>query len=55
MIFLKKYIQESIDEFNRVTWPTRKQTIKLTGIVIGFVILAAIFIGGIDIIFSLAV
>lgn len=49
---LKQYLQESLEEFNHVTWPTKNQTIRLTTIVIGFLIFAAIFIGAIDIVFN---
>ena len=37
-----KYIKESFAELNNVTWPTRKQGIKITTIVIVFMIISAI-------------
>lgn len=32
---IKHYIQSTIRELNRIQWPTRPQTIRLTGVVIG--------------------
>jgi len=49
---MKKYIQESIQELNNVTWPTRKQAIRITTIVFIFMIVSAIFLGLIDQIFA---
>jgi preprotein translocase SecE subunit len=51
-MYLTKYFKESLEEFNHVSWPTRKQTIRLTILVIGFVILSSIFIGIFDFIFT---
>lgn len=48
-----KYIKESFAELNNVTWPTRKQGIKITTIVIVFMIISAIVLGFVDYLFSL--
>lgn len=45
---IKKYIQDSITELNNVTWPTRKQGIRLTIIVFIFMIVAAAALGFVD-------
>jgi len=45
---LKKYIQESIQDLHNVTWPTRKQAIRITTIVFIFMIVAAAVLGVID-------
>ena len=45
---IKSYIQESYQEFLRVNWPTRKETIRLTLIVIAFSIGIALFLGILD-------
>jgi preprotein translocase SecE subunit len=45
---LKKYIRESIQELNNVTWPTRKQAIRITTIVFIFMIASAALLGVID-------
>lgn len=50
---LVSYLRESLEEFKRVTWPTRNQAIRLSAIVLVFVLVAAIFIGAIDFIFNL--
>lgn len=45
---IKKYIQDSITELNNVTWPTKKQGIRLTVIVFIFMIVAAAALGLVD-------
>ncbi len=42
------YIKESKDELKKVIWPSRKETIKYTILVIGISIATAIFLGAID-------
>lgn len=46
------YFQESYEELKKVTWPTRNQAVKLTFIVIGFCILFALIVGGLDFAFN---
>jgi len=43
-----KYIKESKEELKKVIWPSRKETIKYTILVIGISIVTAIFLGAID-------
>lgn len=45
---IKKYLQESFADLNNVTWPTRKQAIRLTAIVFAFMIIAAAVLGVVD-------
>ena len=45
---MKKYIRESIQELNHVTWPTRKQAIRITTVVFIFMIISAALLGAID-------
>ncbi len=47
-----RFFKEAISELKKVVWPTRKQAIRLTLIVIGVVIAAALFLGGFDLLFS---
>ena len=47
-----RFFKEAIAELRKVVWPTRKQAIRLTLIVIGVVVAAALFLGGFDLIFS---
>lgn len=46
------YISASRSELAKVTWPTRAQTVRLTGMVILFSLVFAILLGGIDYIFQ---
>ena len=39
-------------EIKKINWPTREQAIKYTLIVIGASVAVAIFLGGLDFIFS---
>lgn len=45
---LVKYIKDSIAELHNVTWPTRKQGIRITTIVFIFMIVAALVLGLLD-------
>ncbi|MEE8131591.1 MAG: preprotein translocase subunit SecE [Candidatus Paceibacterota bacterium] len=49
---LKSYLQESQQEFRRVNWPTRKETIRLTLVVIAFSLIVAVFLGALDFLFT---
>jgi preprotein translocase SecE subunit len=43
------FLQGSWRELQRVQWPDRRQTMQATGVVIGFVIVAAVFLGVADV------
>ena len=45
---ISRFFREIRGEIKKVVWPTRKQVINNTLIVIVFVVIAAIVIGGID-------
>lgn len=49
---LGSYLKESKDEMKKVVWPSRKQTIRYTMMVIGVCVVMAIFLGTIDYIFT---
>ena len=49
---LSTYITETREEMKHVTWPTRKQTINFTIIVILISIIVAAYLGFFDYIFS---
>lgn len=51
---LIRYIKGSIEELKRIVWPTRKQALALTGIVLGFTVVLAIYLTGLDLIFRTA-
>lgn len=40
--------QESVAEARKVVWPTRKETVQMTGVVILFVIIMALFLWLVD-------
>jgi preprotein translocase SecE subunit len=45
------FFSESKKELKRVNWPTARETLHLTGIVIGMSIAVAIFLGVLDFLF----
>lgn len=42
------YIRESVEELHHVRWPTRQQAVKLSLIVLGFTLGAALCFGIVD-------
>jgi preprotein translocase subunit SecE len=42
------FAQESVVEARKVVWPTRKETMQMTGIVVIFVIIMALFLWLVD-------
>ncbi|NTV95271.1 MAG: preprotein translocase subunit SecE [Thiobacillus sp.] len=42
------FSQESVAEARKVVWPTRKETLQMTGIVVLFVLVMAIFLWLVD-------
>lgn len=49
---LTTYLKEVRLEMKKVNWPDREQTIRYTLIVIGVSLVVAIYLGGLDIIFT---
>ena len=49
---LGNYFKESKDEMRKVVWPSRKQTIRYTMMVIGVSVAMAAFLGTVDLIFT---
>jgi preprotein translocase SecE subunit len=45
---IKQYFKESIQDFNAVTWPTKKQAIRISTIVFIFMVASAIVLGAAD-------
>ncbi len=43
-----EFIQQVRAEANKVTWPTRKETLITTGLVLAMVVIAAIFFTAVD-------
>ena len=50
---ISEYIKETKAEFKHVNWPTKKQTMNFTLLVIGVSAVTAIVLGILDAIFSL--
>ena len=46
------FVKEARVELRKVNWPTREQTIKYTGLVIGLSLAVAIFLGALDYLFE---
>ena len=49
---LVNYLKETQSELKRVSWPTQKQSIVYTALVIGISVVIALFAGAFDFIFS---
>ncbi|HOV87401.1 MAG TPA: preprotein translocase subunit SecE [Syntrophobacteraceae bacterium] len=49
---LREYLREVVYELRKVIWPTRKETIGSTSVVLVIVILAGLFLGAVDVILS---
>jgi len=47
-----KFVSDIIAELRKVTWPSRAEALRLTGMVIAFTIVVAIILGVIDYGFS---
>jgi preprotein translocase subunit SecE len=48
----RQYLREVVYELRRVVWPSRKETIGSTSVVLFIVILCGIFLGVVDLILS---
>ena len=42
------FVQETVDELKKVTWPTRQEALRLTFVVIFVSIVVGLFIGALD-------
>ncbi len=47
-----RFVSEVKNELEKVTWPTRAETIRLTAIVIGISIAVGVYLGGLDLLFT---
>lgn len=50
---LTDYIKETRGEFRHVTWPTKKQAVAFTALVIAISLATAVYLGFFDFIFSI--
>ncbi|MDD2680901.1 MAG: preprotein translocase subunit SecE [Patescibacteria group bacterium] len=49
---ISRYLQESLEEMKKVTWPSKKETYHYTLLVIGISLGVAAFLGILDYIFN---
>lgn len=47
-MFIKTYLQNCFQEIHNVTWPTRKQAVRITTIVFIFMIISGFVLGFVD-------
>ena len=45
---IRQFLEEARAELKKVTWPTRKQTLASTGVVLVVVIFLSLFLGLVD-------
>ena len=48
----RRILRETRSELKKVVWPTREQTIRLTGIVVAVSVAVGLFLGGVDLLFE---
>ena len=49
---IRRYINETIGELRKVSWPTRREATNLTGIVLVVMIGMSLFLGLLDLLFT---
>jgi preprotein translocase subunit SecE len=47
-----RFVRETRSELKKVTWPTREQALRLTGVVIAVSAAVGLFMGGLDYVFE---
>lgn len=47
-----QYLREVRLELSKVTWPSREDTTRMTMIVVGASLIVALYIGGLDLLFT---
>lgn len=50
--YLRTFLQEARQEFRHVNWPTRREAMYLTGVVIAISLGLAVFLGAFDFVFK---
>ena len=46
------FLQETQDELKKVVWPTRREVVRLTSIVILVSLIVGLYMGGLDFVFT---
>ncbi len=52
MVKTAEYLKETRAELKHVSWPTRRQTLVYTGVVIAISLLTALYLGAFDYLFT---
>ena len=52
MVSPVQYLREVATELQKVSWPSRQHTIRMTALVIGVSTLVALYIAGLDLVFN---
>ena len=52
---ITNYFREAMAELRKVTWPTKKETVNYTILVIGISLGVSLLLGGLDYVFNLGV
>ncbi len=52
---ISRFFKDLKGEMKKIVWPGKKQIINNTGIVIGFVVVASIVVGGFDYLLNLVI
>lgn len=47
---VQRYLRETTGELRKVSWPTRAEAVRLTWLVLGVMVIMAIYLGGIDLV-----
>ncbi len=53
--WLVQYVREALEEIQKVTWPSKKETFKYSVIVVGLCLILAVFFVGLDWVLSLGI
>jgi preprotein translocase subunit SecE len=49
---IKQFLREVKTELSKVTWPTRKEILAATGVVVVFTLIVSLYLGLVDVIIS---
>lgn len=52
MFNIVKFLSQTKVELSKVTWPTKKETIELTQVVVLVSLLISVYLGGLDFLYS---
>lgn len=52
---IKRFFRNMNSELKKTSWPTRKELVKYTGVVLAFIVVFAVVVGGIDYLLGLLV